>query len=149
MLKEFREFIQRGNVMDLAVGVIIGAAFGKIVASFVDDLIMPVIGLLTGGVNFTDKFMILKEAVPKDGKPVPEDAYATLASAKANGASVLAYGQFINTVVQFLIVAFAVFLMVKAVNKLRRKEVEAPPEPEALPADVVLLTEIRDLLQAK
>ena len=141
MLKEFREFIQRGNVMDLAVGVIIGAAFGKIVTSIVDDIIMPLIGLATGKADFVNKFIVLSS---KDGAE-----YDSLAKAKEAGATVVAYGQFINTIVQFVIVAFSVFLMVKAVNAMRRKQDAETPEPAPPAEDVVLLTEIRDLLKAR
>lgn len=136
MFKEFREFIQRGSVMDLVVGVIIGGAFGKIVTSFVDDMLMPLISLLTGKVDFANKFI-----------PLANQTGATLEEARKDGA-VLAWGTFVNNVIVFLITAFAIFLMVKAVNKLRR---EGPPAPEvAAPSeDVVLLAEIRDLLKAR
>lgn len=135
MLKEFREFIQRGNVMDLAVGVIIGGAFGKIVSSLVDDMLMPVISLATGGVDFANLFLPLKGQTATD-----------LEAARKEGA-VLAYGMFNNNIVQFLIIAFAIFLMVKALNKLQKPKAEEAPAPVAPPADVVLLTEIRDLLK--
>lgn len=141
MIKEFKEFIARGNVMDMAVGIIMGAAFTAIVNSMVGDLIMPVVGVLTSGVDFADKFIAL------DGS-----SHATLKAAKAAGAPVISYGVFINAVINFVIVAFAVFLLVKAVNRLRRQlekqsvAEEAPAEPAAPPADVVLLTEIRDIL---
>ncbi|MGE5789430.1 MAG: large-conductance mechanosensitive channel protein MscL [Syntrophaceae bacterium] len=118
MIKEFKEFAMRGNVVDMAVGIIIGAAFGAIVKSLVDDVLMPVIGLLLGNVDFANFFFVLKA-----GKvPGP---YATLAEAKAASAVVLSYGLFINAIVTFLIVAFAVFLLVKQINALKRKE--APP----------------------
>jgi large conductance mechanosensitive channel len=113
MLKEFREFIARGNVVDLAVAVVIGAAFGKIITSFVDGIIMPPVGLLTGGVDFNSLFYVLDAS-----KGVP----ASLADAKAKGVPVIAYGQFINDVVTFLIVAFVVFLVVKAYNRLKSKQ---------------------------
>jgi large conductance mechanosensitive channel len=116
MLKEFKEFAMRGNVLDMAVGIIIGAAFGKIVSSFVGDLLMPVVGLLLGRVDFSSLFINLSA-----------QSYATLKDAKAAGAPVLAYGLFINTVLDFLIVAFAVFLMVRQVNRLRREEPAPPP----------------------
>lgn len=133
MLKEFKEFAMRGNVIDLAVGVVIGGAFGKIVTSLVNDLIMPPIGLLTGGVDFADKKWVLKAADNTD----PAHKVAEVA---------VNYGMFINTLIQFLIIAFAIFLVVKAINRLSRKQEDAAP-PLAPPADVVLLTEIRDLLK--
>jgi large conductance mechanosensitive channel len=138
MLKEFRDFIARGNVMDLAVGIIIGAAFTAIVSSLVDDIIMPPIGLLLGGVDFSELFVVLK---------APNDAtYNTVTQAKDAGAVTWNLGLFINAVIKFLIVAFAVFLLVKAINKLARKQVPPPPPPPAPPEDLVLLREIRDLL---
>ena len=115
MLSEFREFIAKGNVMDLAVGVIIGAAFQKIVDSLVNDVVMPVVGLFTGGTDFSNMFALLREG-PK--APAP---YASLAEAKAAGATVVAYGAFVTQVIQFLILAWVVFLMVKAVNRIRRQ----------------------------
>ena len=122
MVKEFREFIARGNVVDLAVGVIVGAAFGKIVTSLVEGIVMPPIGLLLGRIDFTSLFYVLDTA-----KGVP----ASLADAKAKGIPVIAYGQFINDIIGFLIVAFAVFLMVKQVNRL--KTAVAEPEPAVIP----------------
>jgi large conductance mechanosensitive channel len=116
MLQEFREFIAKGNVMDLAVGVIIGAAFQRIVDSLVNDVVMPVVGLVTGGTDFTNMFVLLREGAKA---PAP---YASLAEAKAAGATVLGYGAFITQVVQFLILAWVVFLMVKAVNRIRRQQ---------------------------
>ena len=121
MLKEFKEFIMRGNVVDMAVGIIIGAAFGTIVKSLVDDVIMPPIGLLLGNVDFSNLFLVIRE-----GKVA--GAYETLAAAKAAGAVTINYGLFINTIISFLIVAFAVFMLIRAVNKLKR---ETPP-PEAV-----------------
>ena len=118
MLKEFKEFIVRGNVIDMAVGIIIGAAFGAIIKSLVDDVIMPPIGLLLGKVDFSNLFVVIKE-----GKAV--GAYETLAAAKAAGAVTMNYGVFINTIISFLIVAFAVFMLIRSVNKIKR---EAPPE---------------------
>ena len=115
MLSEFREFIAKGNVMDLAVGVIIGAAFQKIVDSLVNDMVMPIVGLFTGGTDFSNMFALLKEGAKA---PAP---YASLAEAKAAGATVVAYGAFITQVIQFLILAWVVFLMVKAVNRIRRQ----------------------------
>ena len=133
MIKEFKEFAMRGNVIDMAVGIVIGGAFGKIVTSLVNDVIMPPIGLLTGGVDFSDMKWVLKPADNTD----PAHKVAEVA---------VNYGMFINTLIQFLIVAFAIFLLVKAINRLSRKQEEAAP-PAAPPADVVLLTEIRDLLK--
>jgi large conductance mechanosensitive channel len=131
MASEFREFIAKGNVVDLAVGVVIGAAFGKIVTALVDKVIMPPIGMLIGGVDFSRLGIVLKEAsVDAAGKEVPP--------------VVLAYGEFINALIQFLIIAFAIFLVVKAVNRLRRPEEAAPA---ATPEDVLLLREIRDALK--
>ena len=138
-IKEFKEFAVKGNVMDMAVGVIIGGAFGKIVSSLVDDVLMPLIGKVTGGVSFTDLFVNLGEG-----------NYSTLAAAKEAGAAVLAYGQFIQNIVDFLIVAFCIFLMLKGINKLNRKKEEEPaPEAPAGPTQEELLAEIRDLLKKK
>ena len=134
MIHEFKEFIQRGNVVDLAVGVVIGGAFGKIIASFVEDVLMPPIGLMLGGADFSNLFINLS------GKE-----FATIAAAKAAGAPTLNYGVFLNNVINFLIVAFAIFLVVKAVNKLQ-KPAAAPP-PAGPTKDQQLLTEIRDLLK--
>ena len=131
----------KGNVMDMAVGVIIGGAFGKIVSSLVDDVLMPLIGKMTGGVSFTDMFVTLG-----DGD------FKTLAAAKEAGAAVFAYGQFIQNIVDFLIVAFCIFLMLKGINKLNRKKEEAKPEEPAAPkcpTQEELLAEIRDLLKKK
>lgn len=114
MMSEFREFIAKGNVMDLAVGVIIGAAFQKIVDSLVNDVIMPVVGLVTGGTDFVNKFVVLRDGAKAMGP------YASLADAKAAGATVVAYGAFVNQIIQFLLLAWVVFLMVKAVNRIRR-----------------------------
>lgn len=135
MFKEFKEFTMRGNVVDLAVGVVIGAAFGKIVASLVSDVVMPPIGLLLGGLDFSNFFVTLKG-----------EGFATLAEAQEAGAVTLNYGLFINTVVQFLIVAFAIFLVIKQINRMKRQEEEKPAEPAAPPRNEVLLEEIRDLL---
>lgn len=139
MLEEFKKFAMRGNVVDLAVGLVIGAAFGAIVSGFVDQLLMPAIGLMTGGTDFSNLFVLLREGTP----PGP---YASLEAAKAAGAVVLGYGVFINAIVNFLIVAFALFLLVKAMNSLRAKEEAAPAAPPAPTKEEVLLTEIRDLL---
>ena len=137
MLKDFREFAIKGNVVDLALGVIIGAAFGKIVESLVGDLIMPVIGALTGGLDFTNYFLPLTKAVTAD----------TLAEAKKQGA-VLAWGNFVTMVINFTIVALALFFVVKGINRLRREEAESPA-PKTPPRQEVLLEEIRDLLKAR
>jgi large conductance mechanosensitive channel len=127
MLKEFKAFIMRGNVLDLAVGIIIGAAFGTIVKSLVDDIIMPPIGLALGNVDFSNLYVLLKEGV----KAAPP--YASLADAKAAGAVTLNYGQFINNVVTFVIVAFAVFLVVRVANRLRPPEAAAAPNTRDCP----------------
>ena len=140
MLQEFKAFISRGNVVDLAVGVIIGTAFTAIVNSLVSDLLMPVIGLFTGGVDFTNWFVTLSA-----------QKFATLEEAKKAGVATLNYGVFLNAVIRFLIIAWAVFWMVKAMNRLialrRHEEAAAPPPPP--PAEVQLLAEIRDLLKAR
>ena len=131
MMSEFKEFAMRGNVIDLAVGVVIGAAFGKIVTALVDKVIMPPIGLLIGGVDFSRLSIVLKEAtVDAAGQEVP--------------AVVLAYGEFFNALIQFIIIAFAIFLVVKAINRMHKKPEEAPAAP---PEDVLLLREIRDSLK--
>lgn len=142
MLNEFKQFIARGNVMDLAVGVIIGAAFSKIVDSIVNDLVMPIVGALTGGgFDFSNYFLPLSSAVTAN----------SLAAAREQGA-VLAYGNFITILINFLILAWIIFMMVKGVNKLRasveREKQAGVPEAAPPPADVLLLTEIRDLLKA-
>ncbi len=139
MLKEFKEFAMRGNVVDMAVGIIIGAAFSKIVNSLVKDVIMPPIGLLLGDVDFENLFVILKEG--KSAGP-----YLTLEAAQKAGAVTFNYGMFINTVITFVIVAFAVFLLIRAINQIKRKEVEKPAAPAPTPEDIVLLREIRDAL---
>jgi large conductance mechanosensitive channel len=126
MLKEFKEFAVKGNVIDLAVGIIIGGAFGTIVKSLVDDLIMPPIGLALGGVDFTNLFVTLRDGTA----PGP---YSTLEAAKAAGAVTVRYGVFLNNVVTFLIVTFAVFLLVRAINALKRKEAAAPAAPDTKP----------------
>ena len=125
MLSEFKEFIAKGNVMDLAVGVIIGAAFQRIVDSLVTDVIMPVVGLVTGGTDFTNMFTVLRDGAKAAGP------YASLADARAAGATVIAYGAFVNQIIQFLILAWVVFLMVKAVNRMRRNNPPATPPPSA------------------
>jgi len=139
MLKEFREFAMRGNVVDMAVGIIIGAAFGAIVASFVGDVLMPLIGLAFGGMDFSNFFIVLKEGTP----PGP---YASVAAVKAAGGVALAYGVLINTLVNFLIVAFALFMVIKAMNATRRQQTAAPAPPPGPSGEERLLTEIRDLL---
>lgn len=121
MFKEFREFAVRGNVMDMAVGLVLGAAFGAIVKSFVDDVLMPPLGLLTGGMDFADQYVLLRAGDP----PGP---YPSLEQAKAAGAVTVNYGLLVNNVVSFLLVAFAVYLVVRAVNRMRREE---PPAPDA------------------
>ncbi len=135
MLQEFKEFISKGNVMDLAVGVIIGGAFGLIVTSLVGDVIMPIVGAITGGLDFSAFFIPLSDGITA----------TTLEEAKKQGA-VLAYGNFLTVVINFIILAFIIFMMVKAVNNMRRKQAEAPAAPAAPPADIALLTEIRDAL---
>lgn len=140
MLSEFREFIAKGNVIDLAVAVIIGAAFGKIVTSLTEDIIMPIIGAIFGGVDFSSKFIALG-AIPAGFKGDPSN-YADL---KAAGVAMLGYGEFITQVINFLILAFVIFLLVKQANKLIRKREEAP----AGPSEIDLLIEIRDELKKR
>jgi large conductance mechanosensitive channel len=141
-IKEFRDFAMKGNVVDLAVGVIIGAAFSGIVTSLVDNLIMPIIGVITPkGTDFTNLFWVMNDPEHK--------TYKTLAEAKASGFAVLAYGSFIQTVFQFLIVAFSIFLMVKAINSLHKKKEAAPAAPAEPTAQEKLLMEIRDAIKAK
>ncbi len=130
VIKEFREFAVKGNVVDMAVGVVIGAAFGKIVSSLVADLIMPPLGLVIGGINFTNLKLVLSEA--SDGKP----------------GVTWNYGSFLQTVFDFMIIAWAIFLLVKGVNRLKRKEEAAPAAPAAPPPEIQLLTEIRDALKS-
>ena len=128
MMSEFKSFAMRGNVVDMAVGIVIGGAFGKIVSSFVNDVLMPPIGMLMGGVNFTELSIVLAEA-----------------TAEAEAVT-LNYGSFVQTVVDFVIIAFAIFMVVKAMNSMKKKEEEAPAEPPKPSAEEQLLTEIRDLL---
>jgi large conductance mechanosensitive channel len=124
MWKEFKEFVLRGNVIDLAIGIVIGAAFGAIVKSLVDDVIMPPVGLLLGGVDFSNLYILLKGGTPAA-------PYASLADAKAGGAVTINYGLFINAIISFLIVAFVIFLLVRTINRMRRQKEEAPaPAPE-------------------
>lgn len=139
MLQEFREFAVKGNVVDLAVGVIIGAAFGKIVDSLVGDLVMPLVGLVVGKLDFSSLFWVLG--------PVPPGTAMTLDALKKAGVPVLAWGHFITVAVNFLILAFVIFLMVKQINRLKREHPAAAPAPAAPPEDVVLLREIRDSLK--
>ena len=131
MMKEFKEFAMRGNVMDMAVGIIIGAAFGGIVSSFVADVVTPPLGMIIGGIDFTGMNVILKDAVGE------------------TPAVTLNYGIFLQKTFDFLIVAFVIFLAIKGMNSMKRKQVEAPAAPAPPPAQEVLLTEIRDLLKAK
>ncbi len=138
MLKEFKEFALRGNVVDMAVGIIIGAAFGKIVTSLVNDVVMPPLGLITGKVDFSQLYWSLTSA-----------EYPSLAAAQAAGAPTLNYGLFINAVLNFIIVALAVFLLVRAMNRLQRKAEETPQEPPKPSAEVQLLSEIRDALKGR
>ncbi len=138
MMQEFREFAVKGNAIDLAVGVVIGAAFGNIVNSLVKDIIMPPIGFITGGIDFSNYFINLSEG-----------EYATLKAAQEAGAATINIGVFINVLINFLIVAWAIFLMVKGMNRLRRKEEAVPSAPPAPSKEEVLLTEIRDLLAKK
>lgn len=141
MIKEFKEFAMRGNVVDMAVGVVIGGAFGKITTSMVNDIIMPPIGMAMSGINFADLKLTIK-----DGVAAVVDAAGAVIT-PAIPAVTINYGAFINTVIDFTIVAFALFIVIKAMNKLKKKEAAAPAAPAAPPADVVLLTEIRDLLK--
>ena len=137
-IKEFKEFAMKGNVMDMAVGVIIGGAFGKIVTSLVSDVLMPLISVATGGISFTDLFVNLSDDVK----------YKTLAEAQEAGASVFAYGQFIQNIIDFIIIALCIFLMIKAMNKMKKKEEPAPEAPKG-PTQEELLAEIRDLRKTK
>ncbi|HIX74682.1 MAG TPA: large-conductance mechanosensitive channel protein MscL [Candidatus Parabacteroides intestinipullorum] len=136
IIQEFKKFAIRGNVVDMAVGVIIGGAFGKIVSSIVNDLIMPTIGVIIGGVNFTDLKLTLKKAVMEGDKVV-------------SPAVTINYGNFLQTTLDFLIIAIAVFLLIKAINALNKKKEETTKAPVAPPADIQLLTEIRDLLKER
>ena len=136
MLKEFKEFAMKGNMLDMAVGIVIGAAFGAIISSLVDDVIMPPIGLLLGGVDFSQFFIVLKG----------EGVFNTIEQAKEAGAVTWNLGLFINAIIKFVIIAFALFMVIKAMNKMKRQQEEAPEAPAEAPADVKLLEEIRDLL---
>jgi large conductance mechanosensitive channel len=141
MLKEFREFAVKGNVVDLAVGVIIGAAFSKIVDSLVGDIVMPLVGLIVGRLDFSNLFLVLGA--------VPPGTAMTVDALKKAGVPVLAWGHFITVAVNFVILAFVIFLMVKQINRLKREEPVAPPPPAVPPEDVVLLREIRDSLRGR
>jgi len=142
MLKEFREFALKGNVLDMAVGIIIGGAFGTIIQSLVKDVLMPPIGLALGGIDFSNIFLTLKAGNPAG-------PYANLAAAQSAGAVSINVGLFINAVISFLIVAWAVFMLVKAFNTAKKKEAAAPAAPPEPPRQEILLAEIRDLLKAK
>ncbi|MEC5148179.1 large conductance mechanosensitive channel protein MscL [Chitinophaga sp. 212800010-3] len=137
-MKEFKEFAMKGNVMDLAVGVIIGGAFGKIVTSLVDNILMPLVGVFTHGKNFNDYFVLLDKS---------KGEFTTLTEAKAKGVAVFAYGAFIQSIIDFLIIAFCIFLLVKFMNRLTRKKEEAPAAPPEPTAQEKLLMEIRDELR--
>ncbi len=138
MLEEFKQFAMRGNVVDMAVGIIIGGAFGKIVSSFVNDVIMPPIGMLMGNVDFGSLFINLSDT-----------DYASLAAAEEAGAAVIRYGAFINTILDFVIIAFAIFMVIRAMNKMKKAEEAAPPAPPEPSAEEKLLTEIRDALNRR
>jgi len=138
MWREFRDFAMRGNVIDLAVGIIIGAAFTTIVNSMANDIIMPPLGLLIGGIDFSNFFLTLKGG-----------SFPTLEAAKGAGAVTMNYGLFINAIIRFVIVAFAIFLLVKQINRLAREEPKAPPPPPEPSREELLLAEIRDLLKAR
>lgn len=135
-IKEFKDFAMKGNVVDMAVGIIIGGAFGKIVSSFVNDVLMPPIGMLIGGVDFTNLKYVMQEAVVENGETIKEVVS-------------LNYGSFIQTVIDFLIIAFAIFIAIKAMNSLKKKEEPAPAAPAEAPADIKLLQEIRDELRKR
>tara|TARA_R110002074_G_scaffold219732_3_gene390403 strand:+ start:142 stop:558 length:417 start_codon:yes stop_codon:yes gene_type:complete len=138
MFKEFKNFAMRGNVVDLAVGFILGGAFSTIVKSLVTDILMPIIGMLMGGVNFSGLFIALNN-----------ETYASLAEAQEAGAATINYGIFIDNVISFIIVAFALFLIIKGINSMKKEEAAAPEAPAAPSTEQVLLTEIRDLLAKK
>lgn len=140
--QEFKDFIMRGNVVDLAVGMVVGTAFSGIVKSLVDDVIMPPIGLLIGGVDFSNLFLTLK-----NGANAPADGYASLAAAQAGGAVTLNLGLFINSIISFLIIASAIFMVVKALNTLKKQEAPAEETPVEPSEEVLLLREIRDSLK--
>jgi len=137
MLNEFKNFAMRGNVVDMAVGIIIGGAFGKIVSSFVNDVIMPPIGMMMGNVDFSQLFINLGD-----------QEFASLTAAQEAGAATINYGMFINTVLDFIIVAFAIFMVIRGMNKMKKKEEEKPAEPAKPSEEVLLLQEIRDALKS-
>ena len=136
MIKEFREFIERGNVIELAVAFVMGVAFNAIIKSFVADIIMPLVGFVTGGIDFANRFIVLGAG-----------EYATLAEAQEAGAATLNYGVFINAIIEFLIIAFVLFMIVRTYNRMKKQEEEAPAAPAEPPRQEVLLEEIRDALQ--
>lgn len=142
MLKEFKEFAVKGNMLDMAVGIIVGAAFGTVVQSLVNDLLMPPIGMLLGGVDFSNLFLTIREGSLAG-------PYGTLAAAREAGAVTVNYGLFVNAIISFLIVAFAVFMVVRSFNKLKKQEAAAPAAPPPPSAEVKLLGEIRDLLKSR
>lgn len=141
MFKEFKEFAMKGNVVDMAVGIVIGAAFGTIVKSLVSDVLMPPIGLLLGGVDFSNFFILLKEGAAAAAP------YAALADAQAAGAVTVNYGVFFNSIISFIIVAFALFMVIKGMNRMKRQEEEKPAEAPKPAEEVLLLREIRDALK--
>jgi large conductance mechanosensitive channel len=142
MLSEFKKFAAKGNMLDMAVGIVIGAAFATIIGSLVGDLIMPVVGLFAGGVDFSEMYVVLKQGA--DAGP-----YVTLAAAKEAGAVTLNWGLFVNAIINFLIVAFALFMVIRGFNRMKQQEEEKPAEPPAPSKEEVLLTEIRDALRAR
>jgi len=140
-VKEFKEFAIKGNVMDLAVGVIIGGAFGKIIDSVVNDLVMPLVAALIGKPDFSNLYLVLRGAVP--------EGTALADAKKIEGAAIFAYGNFITVAINFILLALVIFMMIKAINKMKRKEEAAAAAPVGPPKEEILLTEIRDLLKAK
>ncbi len=143
ILKEFKEFAVQGNAVEMAVGIIIGAAFGKIISSLVGDIMMPLLGVALGGINFSDLSFTLKEAVAA----IP--GIGNTPAVAATPAIVIAYGKFIQAIIDFIVVAFTIFMAIRGLNSLKRKQVETPAAPAAPPAQEVLLTEIRDLLKER
>jgi len=141
MLKEFKEFAAKGNMLDMAVGIVIGAAFATIISSLVNDIIMPPIGMALGGVDFSELFVVI-------GQGDPAGPYATLAAAKEAGAVTINWGLFVNALITFVIIAFALFMVIKGFNSMKREEEAAPAAPPAPSNEEKLLTEIRDLLRA-